>query len=169
MSGPRVILIGPPGAGKSTVGAALAKRLGTDFVDTDAWIVERAGKSISEIVVDDGEPVFRAMEVTAVADALTVDDAVVALGGGAIVNPATRASLKSHRVVRLEVDAAEAARRVGMNGARPLLLTDARARLVALMRERAPWYDDVASTTISTAGRGVDTIVDEIARWLADA
>ena len=169
MTGPRVVLVGPPGAGKSTVGSALAHRLGVPFLDTDTLIVERAGKSVAEIFVEDGEPAFRSMEAAAVVDALAMDGAVVALGGGAVSNPDTRVALAPRPVVLLDVDASEAAKRVGVTGARPLLLGDVRARMVTLMRERAPWYAEVASVTVRTTGRPVGEVVAEIEAWLTDA
>ena len=168
MSGSRLVLVGPPGAGKSTVGSALAARIEAPFVDTDTLVEQQAGKSVAEIFVDDGEPAFRAMESAAVLSALTMDGAIVALGGGAITNERTRGALTDVDVVLLEVDASDAAKRVGMNGARPLLLGDVRSRLVTLMRERAPWYAEVATVTVSTSGRAVADIVDEIERWLVD-
>lgn len=168
MSGPIVVLIGPPGAGKTTVGRKLAEQLTAPFVDTDALVVSRAGKPVADIFVDDGEMVFRRMEAQAVADAVATDGAVVALGGGAITNADTRTLLASKPVVLLEVDPATAAKRVGMNGARPLLLGDARSRLVTLMRERAPWYAEVATYTVTTTDRPVEDVVAEIRAWCAD-
>ena len=167
MSGPIAVLVGPPGAGKTSVGRALAARLAVPFIDTDELVVERAGKSVADIFVEDGESVFRQMEAQAVADAVGHEGAVVALGGGAITNAGTRELLKTKPVVLLEVDPATAAKRVGMNGARPLLLGDARARLVTLMRERAPWYAEVASISVPTTDCSVEDVVAQIQAWCA--
>lgn len=150
---PRVVLVGPPGAGKTTVGTLLATQLGIELRDTDADIEAIAGKPISDIFVDDGEPAFRAMEREAVAAALVAHDGVLALGGGAVIDPVTRKLLPGHTVVFLDVDLAHAASRVGLNRDRPLLIGNPRAQLKALMDARRPVYQDVATHVVDTSGR----------------
>jgi shikimate kinase len=155
---PRVVLVGPPGAGKSTVGRSLAARLGVRLRDTDADVEQEAGKPIREIFVDDGEPHFRTLERAAVARALTEHDGVLALGGGAVMDPLTEADLADYAanggvVVFLDVSLAHAAPRVGFNQARPLLVGNPRAQWQALMDRRRPVYERISTLTVSTDGR----------------
>jgi shikimate kinase len=144
-----VVLVGAPGAGKTTVGRALADRLGMPFVDVDAVIVDRVGKPIAEIFADDGEGAFRALEEQVTAELLD-ERGVLALGGGAVLSPRTRAALRGRRVVWLRVGLAAAVKRVGMDTARPLLLGNVRGRLLALLNERAPLYAEVATEVVDT-------------------
>jgi shikimate kinase len=104
VTGPVLVLVGPPGAGKSTVGAAVAGRLGVAFRDTDADVEAAAGKAVSDVFVDDGEAAFRALERAAVARALQEHDGVLSLGGGAVLDAGTRELLDGHLVVLLDVD-----------------------------------------------------------------
>lgn len=161
-SKPRVVLIGPPGSGKSTVGALLAKRLGCDFVDTDVVIESEQGRAIREIFVFDGEPAFRDLERAAVALALSECDGVVSLGGGAPMDSHTQSELEGHTVVFLDVGIADAARRVGFNVSRPLLGLNPRAQWSRIMQVRRPTYEAVASARVDTAGRSPHAVVDEI-------
>lgn len=161
--GPRLVLVGPPGAGKTTVGRLVAKQLGVGFRDTDADVERVAGKPISEIFVDDGEPAFRALERAAVATALAEHDGVLALGGGAVVDAATRALLRGHQVVFLDVGLADAVARVGLNRDRPLLLDSPRAQLKRLLDERRPHYLEVAAVVVDTASQPPETIAQEVA------
>jgi shikimate kinase len=159
-------LVGPPGAGKTTIGTLLAERLGVEFRDVDHDIETQAGKPISEIFVDDGEAAFRTLEVAAVAAALQTHDGVLALGGGAVLAPATQAALVGHQVVYLEVGLADAVDRVGLNTARPLLAFNPRATLRTLLAERAPVYAGVATVTVSTDGRKPEEITSEVVEQL---
>ncbi|HSK53632.1 MAG TPA: shikimate kinase [Jiangellales bacterium] len=159
---PVAVLVGPPGAGKSTVGTLLAERLGVHFTDTDDVVVARAGKPVADIFVDDGEAAFRALESAVVATALDAPDGVVALGGGAVLDPATRTRLAGHRVVFLDVGLADATARVGLNRDRPLLLGNPRARLKLLMDARRPLYEEIASLTVPTGGRTPDEVADTV-------
>ncbi|PRX98464.1 shikimate kinase [Allonocardiopsis opalescens] len=168
MTRPIAVLVGAPGAGKSTVGAALAERIGTDFLDTDAEIEARAGKSVGDIFIEDGEDAFRALERSAVADALARHPGVLALGGGAVLDEGTRALLAEHHVVYLQVEFRDAAKRVGLDQARPLLFGNPRARLQALLKERLPVYESVATVTVATSGYHPEEIVDEIVTTLGD-
>jgi shikimate kinase len=157
----QIVLVGAPGAGKSTVGAVLAQRLGWDFRDIDALIAERAGKPVAEIFADDGEPVFRAYEEATTAE-LLVEPGVLALGGGAVLSAKTRAALQGRRVIWLRVGLPAAVKRVGLDTARPLLLGNVRGRLLALLNERAPLYAEVATETVDTDDRTPDQVADLI-------
>ncbi|HEY9409854.1 MAG TPA: shikimate kinase [Jiangellaceae bacterium] len=159
---PRLVIIGPPGAGKTSVGGLVAAGLGVEFRDTDADIERMAGKSISEIFLDDGEPVFRDLERTAVAVALGDHEGVLALGGGAVGDEGTRELLREQQVVFLDVGLADAAARVGLNRDRPLLLDSPRAQLKRLLDERRPLYEQVAVFTVNTTGRSVEEVVEDV-------
>lgn len=147
----RVVLVGAPGAGKSSVGGMLAEALDCEFVDVDAAIEAQEGKPISEIFADSGEAHFRAIE-RELTERLLHADAVVSLGGGAVLDERTRANLAGHQVVWLEVSIQQATRRVGLNRARPLLLGNVRARLIELLRQRTPLYEAVATYRVDTDG-----------------
>jgi shikimate kinase len=166
---PVVVLVGPPGAGKTTVGQLVAAALDTSFRDTDADIVARAGKPVPEIFVDDGEDAFRAMERAAVATALSTADGVLALGGGAVLAPETRALLRGHVVVFLSVELSDSVSRVGLGPGRPLLAVNPRATLKALLEQRRPLYLEVATHTVVTDGRGPDEIAAEVLAVLGKA
>ncbi|MET9496170.1 shikimate kinase [Streptomyces sp. NPDC006552] len=165
MSGPQVVLVGPMGVGKSTVGGMLAERLGCVFRDTDDDIVAAQGKAIAEIFVDDGEAHFRALEKAAVAAALADHDGILALGGGAVLDADSRALLAGHRVVYLSMDVEEAVQRTGLNVARPLLAVNPRKQWRELMEGRRHLYTEVASVVVATDGRSPD----EVAQAVLDA
>ena len=162
-SGPRVVLVGAPGAGKTSVGRALARRWGVGFRDTDEDVEAVAGKPVSDIFVDDGEGRFRELEADAVASALGAHDGVLALGGGAVTTPSTREALTGHRVVFLDVGLATASSRVGLGSTRPLLLGNVRSQLKALLDARRPLYAGVATVTVITDDLTVDEVVDQVA------
>lgn len=165
---PVAVLIGPPGAGKTTVGRLLATALGVRFVDTDALVEQEQGRTISDIFVDDGEAAFRRLEVDAVARALA-GDAVVALGGGAPMQSAVAALLADQTVVFLDVTISDAARRIGFDGTRPLLAVNPRASWTRMMNDRRPTYESLASVTVNTAGRAPSAVVAEIREALGRA
>ncbi|SEQ36681.1 shikimate kinase [Microlunatus flavus] len=158
----RLVLVGAPGSGKSTVGALLAQRWGEPFADVDAVIEARTHKSVAEIFADDGEPAFRALEEATTAELLD-EPGVLALGGGAVLSEATRGALHGAPVVWLKVSVAHAAGRVGLNEARPLLLGNVRGRLVKLLAERAPLYAEVATATVDTDGLPAAEVADRVA------
>lgn len=168
MSGP-VVVIGPPGAGKSTVGTLLARHLGVPFRDVDEDIAATAGKPITDIFATDGEPAFRALEEAAVATALAEHTGVLALGGGAIMSERTRAALAGRTVVFLNVGMAEGVRRTGLSTARPLLAgVNPRATFKALLDARLPLYREVAAVEVATDDLPPDEIVAKVVAALGD-
>jgi len=154
------------GAGKTTVAALLAQRWGTTARDTDQDVEAAEGRSVSDIFVDSGEAAFRELERAAVAAALAEHDGVLALGGGAVLDPRTRELLAGHHVVFLRVGLADAVQRVGLGSARPLLLGNVRGRVKALLDERTPTYESVATVVVDTDGRSPDDVADEVAAAL---
>jgi shikimate kinase len=165
---PVAVVVGPPGAGKTTVGQALAALLGVEFGDTDHLIEQQAGKPIPEIFFDDGEEAFRALERATIADALASFGGVLALGGGAILHEGTRESLRGHTVVFLSVELSDAVKRVGLGAGRPLLSVNPRATLKYLMEQRRPLYASVATHTVATDARAPEEIAAELAALLKD-
>ena len=144
----------------------LSQRLGVKHRDTDTDIEAAAGKPISDIFVDEGEPQFRTLERAAIIAALQGDGEVLSLGGGAILDPDTRADLAGHTVVFLDVILTEAAKRVGLSVARPLLLGNVRTQLRNLMEARRPLYGEVAKQTVLTDDKTPEQIADEILEQL---
>jgi shikimate kinase len=160
---PVVVLIGPPGSGKTTVGHALAGALGVGFRDTDADVEAEAGKPIRVMFIDDGEEAFRAAEERAVRAALAEHRGVLALGGGAVLSPRTRAALAGHTVVFLNVGLAEGVRRTGLSTARPLLAgVNPRAKFKELLDARLPLYREVATVEVATDDRPPERIAREL-------
>jgi len=165
--GPRVVLVGPMGAGKSTVGRLLASRWDVPFRDTDDDVEQAEGRTISDIFVDDGEERFRALERAAVARAVAEHPGVLAVGGGAVMAEETRALLAGQRVVFLRVGLSDAAARVGLGAARPLLLGNVRGTMKALLDERTPVYESVAVVVVDTDGRTPDEVADAVVEALS--
>ncbi|WP_264030435.1 shikimate kinase [Cellulosimicrobium sp. SH8] len=169
---PVVVLVGPPGSGKSTVSRHLADLLGLAQRDTDTDVETAAGKPVADIFVDHGEPHFRELEREAVTTALATHDGVLALGGGAVLDEHTQTALAAYvasggAVVFLDVSLAHAAPRVGLNQSRPLLLGNPRARWVALMEARRPVYERVATLHVVTDARTPAQVAQEIRAHLA--
>ena len=164
---PRVVLVGPPASGKTTVGTRLAKELGTAFRDTDHDVEAQAGTSVADVFVTHGEAHFRALEERAVARALAEHEGVLALGGGAVTSTHTRALLVEHgraggTVVWLDVDLPTAAKRVGLSRDRPILGVNPRQMLRQMLETRAPLYGEVATLHLQTGGRPVGAVVAEV-------
>ncbi|ATZ27786.1 Shikimate kinase [Streptomyces lavendulae subsp. lavendulae] len=164
-TGPLVVLVGPMGSGKSTVGGLLAERLGVPYRDTDADIVAATGREISDLFVDEGEPYFRELERRAVADAVAGHTGVLALGGGAVLDEGTRALLAGLPVAYLSMDVEEAVRRVGLGAARPLLAVNPRRQWRELMDARRHLYTEVARVVVATD----DRTPEEVAQAVLDA
>ena len=167
MSGPLLVLVGPPASGKTTVGTAVAAALGVGFRDTDRDVEAETGSSVADLFVSQGEPHFRALEEAAVARALARHDGVLALGGGAVMSAATRDLLVGYArgggtVVWLDVDLASAAKRVGLSRDRPILGVNPRAMLRHMLETRAPLYDEIATRTVATGNREPADVVDDV-------
>lgn len=163
------MLIGPPGAGKSSIGKSLAKRMNLNFIDTDELIENRSGKKISDIFLEDGEAGFRALEKESVLEALRQADSIISLGGGAVLDSETQSVLREmKRVVYLEVSISNAAPRIGFNRDRPLLLGNPRQQWLSLMEHRKPIYESLAKYQVSTDNRKVsevaEILVEELTR-----
>jgi shikimate kinase len=148
----KIVLIGPPGAGKTSIGKALSKELKLDFIDSDAEIERISGKTISEIFVDHGEAIFRKTEVETVTRILAEFEGVVALGGGAPINPEIQKVLlnSEYPVIFIDVSISQAANRIGFNKDRPLLMINPRQQWLHLMSERRPIYEKLATITVSS-------------------
>ena len=157
-----IVLVGVPGAGKTTVGKLLAKNLGIDFFDSDQVIESRAGKSVSDIFTQDGEPAFRKLEHDVIVELLDSNNVVLALGGGSLGNDETRAKVKDATTVWLVAGLAQAVDRVGMNRNRPLLLGNVRGQLADLMAAREPFYKEVAAIAVDTSKLIPSEVVAEI-------
>ena len=157
-----IVLVGVPGAGKTTVGKLLAKNLGIDFFDSDQVIESRAGKSVSDIFTQDGEPAFRKLEHDVIVELLDSNNVVLALGGGSLGNDETRAKVKDATTVWLVAGLAQAVDRVGMNRNRPLLLGNVRGQLADLMVAREPFYKEVAAIAVDTSKLIPSEVVTEI-------
>ena len=160
----KIVLIGPPGAGKSSIGKALAKELNLNFIDSDSEIEKISQKRISEIFIEDGEPAFRLLEVDVVRKILADFEGVISLGGGAPINPEIQEVLQdaNYPVVFIDVSIAQAATRIGFNKDRPLLLVNPRQQWISLMNDRRPIYEKLASQTISSDNRKPHEVAKQI-------
>ncbi|MEJ5915742.1 shikimate kinase [Pseudokineococcus sp. 1T1Z-3] len=168
-----IVLVGFLGAGKTTVGRLLARRLGLPFRDADEVLVARVGRSVADVFAADGEPAFRALEHETVLGLLVGQDAVVALGGGAVEHPGTQEALAAlprtrpeSSVVLLDVELAEARARVGADTGRPML---ARPDLADVHARRLPGFARVATLSVATGGRSPSEVADEVLAATAQA
>ena len=167
-----VVLIGPPSAGKSSVGALLAAELGVPFADTDDLVAAAAGKPVGDIFVDDGEPVFRELERAAVARALESvgtggqDGGVLALGSGAVLDPDVRRMIAGRPVVYLDAGFAAVAKRTGMDRPRVVIPGNPRGMLRAMLEERRPVYAELATITVPTDNLAPEEVAADLAERL---
>ncbi|CAB5056042.1 AroK Shikimate kinase [Candidatus Nanopelagicaceae bacterium] len=161
---PRVILIGPMGSGKTTIGQLLASELEIPFRDTDHVIEERASKSVSDIFLEDGEDEFRILEKKVLRDELLSDDTVLALGGGAPISMDAQSALRAiaSPVIYLDISLATVAPRIGFNRDRPLLLHNPRGQWQTLMEARRPIYESIADSVIDVNDKSETEIVAAI-------
>jgi shikimate kinase len=167
--GPKAVLVGLPGSGKSTIGRRLAKALDVGMLDTDAAIEQQTGRAIADIFATDGEQEFRRIEEEVIRAALESHEGVLSLGGGAVTTPGVRAALAGQTVVYLEITAAEGVRRTGGNTVRPLLAGPDRAeKFRALMTQRVPLYRKVATIRVNTNRRNPGAVVRHIVCRLND-
>lgn len=166
---PQIVLIGPPGAGKTSIGRSLAKSLAVDFADTDSLIESDQGKSVAQIFVDDGEPFFREVEERICCAAVKERNGVLSLGGGAVLTPSVAEAIQQSgsEVIFLDVSLAVAAPRIGFNRDRPLLLNNPRQQWQKLLDARRPVYESLATKTIEVGSRSVNQIVKEILEKVA--
>ncbi|TCJ95115.1 shikimate kinase [Nocardia alba] len=156
----RVVLVGLPGSGKSTIGRKLARELGVELYDTDAGIEAETGRTIPDIFATDGEAEFRRIEEAVVRSAVLEHGGVVSLGGGSVLSARTRDLLRDALVVYLEISVSEGVRRTGASSTRPLLNgVDPAAKYRDLMRERRPLYREIASVRVRTDGRSPGRVV----------
>ncbi len=162
---PRIILIGPMGSGKTTVGQRLAADLSLSFRDTDQMIESQSGRLISDIFIEDGEEDFRALEKIILRTGLLEDETVLSLGGGACLSMDAQSALRASGafIVYLKISLSQVSSRVGFNQGRPLLMGNPRAQWQALMNDRAPIYEGIASYICDVDGKSVDELVSEIA------
>ena len=159
---PRVILIGPMGSGKTTIGSLLAEKLGLTFRDTDHLIEEQQKKSVSQIFLDEGEDAFRAIEKKVLRDELLTDETVLSLGGGAPVSLDAQSALRaiSSYIIFLDISLSTVVPRIGFNRDRPLLLNNPRGQWQTLMEARRPIYEALADVTINVDDKSEEEIVN---------
>ena len=166
---PRLILIGPMGSGKTTIGQLLATNLNLTFRDTDQVIESETGKTVSEIFLDQGEDKFRALEKAVLRKELLTDETILALGGGAPISIDAQSALRAiaSPVIYFDISLASVAPRIGFNRDRPLLLHNPRGQWETLMQERRPIYESIADIVIDVNAKSEEAIVAEILEVVA--
>ena len=168
---PRVILIGPMGSGKTTIGSLLAEKLGLSFRDTDHLIEEQQEKTVSQIFLDQGEDAFRAIEKRVLREELLTDGTVLSLGGGAPISIDAQSALRAiaSHIIFLDISLSTVAPRIGFNRDRPLLLNNPRGQWQTLMEARRPIYEAIADTIINVDDKSEDEIVTIVLSSLGEA
>ena len=166
---PVVIIVGPPGAGKTTVAGTIADRLGVLARDSDADIEAATGMTIASVSSSRNRDSPCSMKMSAIGTAIAEHDGVLSLGGGAVIRPETRDLLRTEKVVFLDVGLAAAVKRVGMNANRPLLLGNVRSKLKTLMDERRPLYDEVATYTIVTDDLDANEVASRVLQCIGES
>jgi shikimate kinase len=169
--GPKAVLVGLPGSGKTSVGRRLAALLVVPFADSDDLVEQYAGRCVREIFATDGEDGFRALEARVIAAALTSFSGVLSLGGGAVLVESTRAALRDAGVpvVHLTTRVVTLTGRIGDGRSRPLLTGDPASRLAVLAEAREPWYREVATVVVDTERRSIRRVAEVIADQLGVA
>ena len=159
---PRLVFVGAPGSGKTTIGKQVAQKLGVEFIDVDNEIEMDEKTTISDIFVQKGEAYFRQLERTKISDLLNSFNGVLSLGGGSVLDETTRQALAIAPVVWLKVSSGDASSRVGLGLSRPVLMGNVRSTLVKLLEERTPLYEEVADWEIDTSGKSIEEVVQEV-------
>ncbi|MFM6841575.1 MAG: shikimate kinase [Candidatus Planktophila sp.] len=161
---PRIVLIGPMGSGKTTIGNRLATDFQLSFRDTDLMIVQQTGREISDIFIEDGEDEFRVLEKIILRTALLEDGTVLSLGGGACTSLDAQSALRASGsfIIYLKISLSQVSARVGFNQGRPLLMGNPRAQWQSLMNERAPIYEGLAHYVCEVDGKTIDQIAVEL-------
>jgi shikimate kinase len=159
---PRLVFVGAPGSGKTTIGKQVAEKLGVEFIDVDNEIEMDEKTTISDIFVKKGEAHFRQLERTKISELLISFSGVLSLGGGSVLDETTRQALAIAPVVWLKVSSGDASSRVGLGLSRPVLMGNVRSTLVKLLEERTPLYEEVADWEIDTSGKSIEEVVQEV-------
>jgi shikimate kinase len=159
---PRLVFVGAPGSGKTTIGKQVAEKLGVEFIDVDNEIEMDEKTTISDIFVKKGEAHFRQLERTKISELLNSFNGVLSLGGGSVLDEITRQALAIAPVVWLKVSSGDASSRVGLGLSRPVLMGNVRSTLVKLLEERTPLYEEVADWEIDTSGKSIEEVVQEV-------